>query len=324
MSHRQTEGDTNPVESNESNKLNPEYPPYRENGRLYHGFHQQMYLFPCDAQEQDRLDIFHKLFSVAREKAGVDPLHKVPIKTRSGHSGTRPRILDLGCGTGIWAMDMANRFPDGFVLGIDLAAIQPPSPPLNCEFQAPRDYESPWTLGEGSWDMIHLQMGYGSVSSWPNLYRKVFTHLQAGGYFEQVEIRFQPLTEDGIMTDQPLFQWYEELKTATARVSRPIEPGRHTVKMLEDVGFEKVEEQQIPLPLNTWPTDPDQKDVGKWYNLAFSESAETLLLAPLTRISHWSRPKVSQLAADAAQQAYNKGCRAWHMMYIYTAQKPEE
>jgi methylase of polypeptide subunit release factors len=49
--------------------------------------------------EKDRMDIYHKLFLVARR----DQLHQAPIP-RHGEA----RILDLGCGTGIWAIDMAE------------------------------------------------------------------------------------------------------------------------------------------------------------------------------------------------------------------------
>jgi SAM-dependent methyltransferase len=50
--------------------------------------------------EKDRMDIYHKFFLVARR----EQLHSTPFTPN--YDG--PRILDLGCGTGIWAIDMAE------------------------------------------------------------------------------------------------------------------------------------------------------------------------------------------------------------------------
>jgi len=36
------------------------------------------------------------------------------------------------------------------------------------------DFESQWTFGKDSFDLIHLRVGIGSVSSWPSLFRKAF------------------------------------------------------------------------------------------------------------------------------------------------------
>lgn len=50
------------------------------------------------------MDIYHKLFSVARHER----LYNAPL-VATGTMGDRgPRILDLGTGTGIWAIDVAE------------------------------------------------------------------------------------------------------------------------------------------------------------------------------------------------------------------------
>lgn len=55
-----------------------------------------------------------------------------------------------------------------------MLTVSPCRIPPNLRFRVPRDYESPWLLGEDSWDLIHLRMACGSVTSWPELYQKVF------------------------------------------------------------------------------------------------------------------------------------------------------
>ena len=51
-------------------------------------------------------------------------LHLAPIKNPH-------RILDIGTGTGIWAIDMADRYPQAEIVGTDLSPIQPKWVPPN-------------------------------------------------------------------------------------------------------------------------------------------------------------------------------------------------
>lgn len=41
------------------------------------------------------------------------------------------QILDIGTGTGIWAIEMADMFPNAEVIGTDLSPIQPDWVPSN-------------------------------------------------------------------------------------------------------------------------------------------------------------------------------------------------
>ena len=55
-------------------------------------------------------------------------LFRAPISNAPG------RVLDVGTGTGIWAMDFADEYPSAVVIGIDLSPIQPSWVPTNCKF----------------------------------------------------------------------------------------------------------------------------------------------------------------------------------------------
>lgn len=67
-----------------------------ENGRRYHAFREGSYSFPNDDREQDREDLKHAMYL----KLFNGTLHFAPL------DGDRNlNAIDLGTGTGIWAID---------------------------------------------------------------------------------------------------------------------------------------------------------------------------------------------------------------------------
>jgi hypothetical protein len=71
-----------------------------ENNRRYHSYQDGIYMFPEDEQEQDRLDIkYASLQNVLGNKILFAPLDNPQ------------QILDVGTGTGIWAIDAGEQFP---------------------------------------------------------------------------------------------------------------------------------------------------------------------------------------------------------------------
>lgn len=176
-------------------------------------------------------------------------------------------------------------------------------------------------------------MQCGAVSSWPDLYQKIFTyvvlgmppcipanyatrHLKPGsGHIEQIEIDMEPRCKDGTLPqDSVLKQWYNYLVDATSRNYRSIEYKHNTREMLVNAGFIDVQEQVIIAPLNGWPTDPHQRSIGQWYNLGLSEGLEALSLAPFYRMFKWDanehiRPLVREVSKEISKSkihAYNE------------------
>jgi len=63
-------------------------------------------------------------------------------------------ILDVGCGSGQWCLEVANEFPSATAIGIDLSPIQPDWIPLNVEFIV-ADLNEGLDFDEGSYDLVH-------------------------------------------------------------------------------------------------------------------------------------------------------------------------
>jgi SAM-dependent methyltransferase len=98
-----------------------------------------------------------------------DRLFWAPIKL------SPQKVLDLGTGTGIWAIDFADMFPAAVVIGTDLSSIQPSWVPPNCFFEID-DAEDDWTWDEESFDYIHNRNFVCAIRDWPKLVQRTYQY----------------------------------------------------------------------------------------------------------------------------------------------------
>lgn len=181
------------------------------------------------------------------------------------------KILDLGTGTGIWAIDMADRFPSARVIGNDLSPIQPQWVPPNCFFEVD-DITKPWTHSRDTFDFIHGRGLHGSIYNWPGLYKEAYAALKPGGWLESVEyaVKFFADGPDGQpLPDNPesaIFQWCKLGNEATEKTGRPFAITDDLVRWQKEAGFINVTEKMYKVPCGPWAKDPKMKDIGR-YNL---------------------------------------------------------
>lgn len=70
---------------------------------------------PNDEAEQERMDMQHHIYLLIY--GGELCRAQLPARLN--------RVLDVGCGTGKWAIDFADQHPEAEVLATDLSVIQP-------------------------------------------------------------------------------------------------------------------------------------------------------------------------------------------------------
>ncbi|MBX5457537.1 MAG: methyltransferase domain-containing protein [Thermogemmatispora sp.] len=162
----------------------------------------------------------------------------------------RGRVLDLACGPGGWALELAFRFPKVEIIGIDIspsvieyANAQAWSRGLeNVHFQVGNVMES-LPFPDQSFDLINGRAlcGFMLPNSWPRLLAECFRLLKPGGILRCTETE-QPLTTS------PAFEHFCALGTqALKRAGQSFSPdGRHIgitpvlPRLLRQAGFERV------------------------------------------------------------------------------------
>ena len=148
-----------------------------EHGRRYHAYQAGRYDLPNDEQEQERMDLqYHAL-----RLAFGDKLFFAPIGENPTH------ILDIGTGTGIWPMDVAESLPDTEIIGTDLSPIQPPWVPPNVKFEVD-DAEQEWTYPKDHFDLVHTRIMNAFLQNWDRFLKQAYDHLKPGGWMECQEL----------------------------------------------------------------------------------------------------------------------------------------
>jgi SAM-dependent methyltransferase len=204
-----------------------------ENGRTYHSFHDGQYPIPNDEAEQERLDLLHHLFKMMLGgELYTAPLPKEPR-----------RILDIGTGTGIWAIEIADQLPMATVIGTDLSPIQPPWVPPNLQFYID-DAESEWLFRDfEKFDFIHGRALCGGIADWPAFYAQAFKSLKPGGWIEMQDHECWINSDDDSMSRAPwCAEWIREVDRASLKFGKRLNIAHLHRQWMIDTGFEDVHE----------------------------------------------------------------------------------
>lgn len=160
--------------------------------------------------------------------------------------------------------------------------------------------------------MIHDRFLMGSISSHATLYKKIYTALKPGAWFELCEMECGTFSDDGsVAPDSPSNVWWKLLEEAFDKIGKPIPKIDEFPKMLEAAGFEDIHFQMMKRPTNDWPKDPRMKEIGKYSCLNFLEGLEGFTMAPFTRILGWRKEEAQVLIAQVKQETVSRRIHGW-------------
>jgi SAM-dependent methyltransferase len=284
------------------------------NGRRYHAeqYNGTEYYLPNDELELDRLDLQHHLFLLTLKGS----LHCAPLPQDI------ESVLDIGTGTGIWAIDFADLYPSCVVIGTDLSPIQPSYIPPNCRFYV-EDAENPWVF-ERTFNYIHGRMLVVGVKNWPEFFRQAYANLEPGGYIELQDLNFPLRCDDNTAPpDSPTMRWSSYMMEGAHNLGVDLDASNSFPTLLMAAGFRDIRSETHAWPINRWPKAQEMKERGMWVLQNFLQGLQGFSMAFFTRGLGWKPAEVEVLLSGVRKQMKDRRSHVYMPISFFWARKPK-
>jgi SAM-dependent methyltransferase len=283
--------------------------PVEKHGRAYHRFCSEIYPFPNDEEERDRLDFEHEIFLRRLDRR----LCSAPVPP------TLQRVLDLGTGTGIWAIEFADEYPSASVTGADLSAMQPGWVPPNCWFEI-WDVSNPWTDSPNSIDYVHCRQLYGVEEKLP--FRESFRALVPGGWLEVIQMALPLVSDDGsLRKEMALSRWQDKMIEASKLFGISFDNPPHYEQWMKEADFVNVREEVYRLPIGEW--DEEWRELGIYQRENLVDGLDGLSKVLFIDVLRWTPVELEVFLARVRKDIRNPTIHAYAKLFVVYGQKPK-
>ena len=159
-------------------------------------------------------------------------------------------VLDVGCGTGRWACEIALDFPRARVVGLDVELPRPGAliTPPNLTF-TPGNVLERLPFPDHSFDFVHQRMLVAAIPTmqWPVVVAELARVTRPGGWIELIEAGDAYLNVGPALSQ---FLYWGRVISGT----RGIDAARvaYLDELLLGSGLQKVEKRVLRVPLGSW------------------------------------------------------------------------
>jgi SAM-dependent methyltransferase len=239
--------------------------------------------------------------------------------------GSITRVLDVGTGNGMWAIDFADFASNVEVIGTDISPIQPTWVPPNVRFDI-EDFTQPWPYDDASFDMVHARLLYGSVPDWEHFYNEAYRVLKPGGWLEHLDCEPYLKSDSGLVpATSATNQWnafYAEGGRKTGQTFDVV-PDR-----IQDINFARLGMQDVvakawKMPVGGWPEDPQMRFIGSGIRQALDQDMEGYVTFIAQIVAGWSREDVQDYSVRLRRETGNYEWQLYYKHRLVYGRKPQ-
>ncbi|TGO43965.1 hypothetical protein BCON_0686g00010 [Botryotinia convoluta] len=259
-------------------------------------------------REKQVMDLLHHVYNLVLD----GELHLAPISKQP------QRVLDLGTGTGIWAMNFADQYPSAQVIGNDVSFIQSGWAPTNCQFEVD-DFEVEWRYSK-LFDYIHGREIAGAIQDFDKLVQQAFNHLTPGGFLEFQSLSIELYADDDSLKKAPfMVQLTHDVQEASIRYGKRLGNMSECPEKMINAGFTDVTCKVVKVPTTPWPKDPKQKEIGKY----MPQASMSYSYALLSKVMGWNRDDIEVLLAHVSEELKDLTIHTYLKLYLVYGKKPK-
>ncbi|KAJ7888965.1 S-adenosyl-L-methionine-dependent methyltransferase [Mycena olivaceomarginata] len=157
------------------------------------------------------------------------------------------RIIDLGCGSGAWAIQAALQFPDAQVVGLDMSPLPDRQIPGNMSFQL-GDLTKELDLEPNSFDIVHARSVMCHVPNAIEAIQRAANLVKPGGLLLLLDVDISTMLTTG---GSRVHNYISALIPLSQKRGADFEIGRKLQDMMTSLGrFQSVQCHKVSLPFN--------------------------------------------------------------------------
>ncbi|KAJ7706626.1 S-adenosyl-L-methionine-dependent methyltransferase [Mycena metata] len=194
-------------------------------------------------EEKQRLDQMHATFTRYFNRA----LSLTPITSRP------KKILDLGCGSGAWAIQAASEFPDANIVAVDISPLPQRQLPPNVHFVL-ADLNKEWNFENDAFDLVHSRLVMAHLINGKGAILRASHLVKPGGFMVLEDLDLNSMVQTG---GPATLSFVSKIIEVWASRKSDAEMGRKFSAFLNATGcFSDIQAREVAAPF--CGTDPDE------------------------------------------------------------------